>query len=170
MTIWSAGLFDGYYRRLLHHFKFNGRMDAGTYLGQKLAESISRTLPPVDALVPVPLHPARQRERGFNQSEHLARILGTALNVPLAEDVIRRVRNTPSQTDLGREQRQHNVRQAFKADASQQTGGRVLLVDDVLTTGSTLVACENALAEAGFVLMGAAVVALAEPPTASYHQ
>jgi competence protein ComFC len=168
MTVWALGLFDGYYRRLLHEFKFNGRFDAGAFLGQKLAQSLARTAPPTDALVPVPLHPARQRERGYNQSAYLARAIGAALDIPVDEHLIRRVRNTPSQTELGRDQRQCNVRQAFKAGAPQTPGQRVLLVDDVFTTGSTLESCRHLLIEAGFDVTGAAVVALADPPTASY--
>jgi len=168
MTVWATGLFDGYYRRLLHHFKFNGRMEAGTFLGNKLAECLSRTAPPIDALVPVPLHPARQRERGYNQSECLARAVGAVLDIPVVCQLLRRVRNTPSQTDLGREQRQHNVLRAFVADAAPPADQRILLVDDVCTTGSTLESCRQTLTEAGFDVVGAAVVALAEPPAASY--
>jgi ComF family protein len=168
MTVWAAGLFDGYYRRLLHHFKFNGRMDAGALLGHKLAGAVSRSAPPVDALVPVPLHPARQRERGYNQSAYLAHVLGVALDLPVVEHLIQRVRNTPSQTDLGREKRQLNVLQAFTVEASLPAVEHILLVDDVLTTGSTLESCRHTLTEAGFNVAGAAVVALAEPPAASY--
>ncbi len=102
-----------------------------------------------DALVPVPLHPRRLRERGYNQAELLAKRMGRLLGAPVAPRGLARVRYTPAQARTeNREARQANVAAAFRARDSFD-GQRVLLVDDVCTTGATLEACAAALREAG---------------------
>jgi len=104
----------------------------------------------VGAFVPVPLHPLRRRERGYNQAELLARHAARRFGVPVARDAVRRVKDTPTQTRLDRRQRAANVRGAFKAaPAAALKGLHVALVDDVLTTGATTSACARALLGAG---------------------
>ncbi len=102
-----------------------------------------------DDIVPVPLHPARMRERGFNQAELLARILSAAINVPL-RDALQRIRYTTTQTAFDRQERMENLRGAFRLRRNFTVrDSRVLLVDDVLTTGSTLSECARVLRHAG---------------------
>jgi len=103
-----------------------------------------------DWLVPVPLHPAKQREREFNQAERLARRLGVAAGLGVNSRLIRRVVATRTQTLLSREERLENVRKAFAARPGVRLNGeRLVLVDDVLTTGATTSACAGALRRAG---------------------
>lgn len=103
-----------------------------------------------DMIVPVPLHPAKQREREFNQAERLAGRLGAALRIPVNRRLLRRVRPTRTQTQLSRQERLANVQNAFGLrDGRRLEGGRIVLVDDVFTTGATTGACARALMEAG---------------------
>ena len=105
---------------------------------------------PADMVVPVPLHPVRFRERSFNQAELLARIVSMKIGRPLRNDLLARPRATRSQAELDKKQRYLNVRDAFEpAKDSWIPGARVLLVDDVFTTGATANACAKRLKEAG---------------------
>jgi ComF family protein len=104
----------------------------------------------VDLVVPVPLHPMRAAERGFNQSALLARPIAAALGAPLGARVLERVRDTPRQAALDRTDRLVNVRAAFRCREPRVVAGkRVLLVDDVRTTGATITECRAVLAAAG---------------------
>jgi ComF family protein len=161
--VWALGLFDDHYRAAIHAFKFHHRLDAGEFLGSRLAAMVagdprSRH---IQIVVPVPLHPTRLRERGFNQSEMLARLVGAALNVPVEPRMLRRTRNTPTQTALDYESRRKNVAGAFRVGDAPIDGQNVLLVDDVSTTGATISECADALHEAGAGDIFGAVVALA---------
>jgi ComF family protein len=103
-----------------------------------------------DALIPVPLYPVREREREFNQSARLARHLSAATGLPLNARLLRRVENTRTQTTLGRADRAGNVRDAFAVEpGAGLRGKRVVVIDDVLTTGATTSACARALRRAG---------------------
>ncbi len=103
-----------------------------------------------DLLVPVPLHPLKQREREFNQAERLARRLGQAVNLPVHTRLLQRVRPTRTQTQLSRVERAANVRRAFAVRPGMALHGeRVVVVDDVMTTGATTNACAEALLAAG---------------------
>jgi ComF family protein len=116
-----------------------------------------------DALVPVPLHPARRRERGYNQAAAIARAIGRSGGVPVREDLLRRVRRTGTQTRLGGRKRASNLDGAFRAaPARSEAGLRLLLVDDVCTTGSTLGHCRDALLAAGARRVDALVLARVE--------
>lgn len=119
-------------------------------LGQLLASYLSSNPLPIDTLVPVPLHPKRVRERGYNQSSLMVRELGRLTDLPVIGDSLVRLRNTAPQVRItGTEQRQLNVRGAFRCDDQGFQGRRVLVVDDVCTTGATLDSCALALKEAG---------------------
>ena len=103
-----------------------------------------------DLLVPVPLHPTKQAEREFNQAERLARRLGRAMSIPVATKLVRRVEPTRTQTRLTRAERAKNVRRAFAPiDGARCEGRRVVLIDDVLTTGATTSACAKVLKDRG---------------------
>ena len=103
-----------------------------------------------DFIVPVPLYPAKQREREFNQAERLAKHLSAATQVPVNKRLLRRVRPTCTQTVLSREEREENVRNAFAMRRGRRLNGeRIVLLDDVLTTGATTSACAKVLRSAG---------------------
>jgi len=104
-------------------------------------------LPLPDLLLPVPLHFTRRFQRGYNQAEFLARSVGKALGLPVRVDLLHRTRRTTAQSGLDRAERRKNVRGAF--DCHNLAGARVALVDDVLTTGTTLEACARAARKAG---------------------
>lgn len=104
---------------------------------------------PADVLIPVPLHRCRERERGYNQSELLARELGTLIGLPVATEVLRRTRDTPPQVSMsGHRERRRNIADAFQC-TGELSRQRVLLIDDVVTTGSTMAACAGPLKAAG---------------------
>lgn len=104
-----------------------------------------------DVIIPVPLHNSRVKERGYNQNELLAHKLGDALKIPVNTKITRRIRKTRTQMTLGVEERRQNVNGAFACQGKQLTYQRVLLIDDVCTTGSTLDSCAAALKSAGAV-------------------
>ena len=136
-------------RELLHAFKYRGRLDAGRLLAGWMAGLLPRhpELGRPLAVVCVPLHPGRLRERGFNQAEWLGRAVAAAARLPLQEG-LRRVKKTRAQWGLSRRERGANLEGAF-AWAGTRPARRVLLVDDVCTSGSTLEACARALQAAG---------------------
>lgn len=144
----SAFVYGGPIADAIRGLKYAGRTDAARVLGELLAEEARPFGGRVDAVVPVPLHPTRLRERGFNQAALLGAPVARALGVPLSTGRLRRVRRTPPQAGLERATRVDNVRGAFKARPDARRP-RVLVVDDVRTTGATLGACRAALYEAG---------------------
>jgi ComF family protein len=158
----AAAPYDGVLRDAVHAFKFAGRRALAAPLGDLLVELGTTGLPAgmPGLLVPVPLHPRRERERGFNQATLLARRLGRAWGCPVRGDLLARTVATPSQTALAAAARQANVRSAFRLRRPAPVAGRhVALVDDVLTTGATLSECARCLREAGAVMVGALTVA-----------
>jgi ComF family protein len=100
-------------------------------------------------IVPVPLADGRLKTRGYNQASLITNALGTALRIPQSESALKRVRETPSQVGMEQVERRQNVMGAFRASAEQVQGRQILLVDDLYTTGATLMACTEALIEAG---------------------
>lgn len=163
---WDAAVAALDYRfpldRLLPRFKFHADLAAGRLLAQWLGDALAgAVVPPL--LVPVPLHAARLRQRGYDQALELARPLGRALGRPVRADGLRRLRATASQTTLGAAARRVNVRGAFAA-APGPWPECVALVDDVMTTGATLGDCARALRQAGVVRIEAWVVARAPRP------
>ena len=134
--------------RLLPRLKFHRDLAAGRVLVQCMLERL-RTLPRPAAIVPVPLHPARLRRRGYDQALELARPLAHSLRLPLRHDVLRRTKATSAQSRLDADARQRNLRDAFHIDAAIPLPGHVVLVDDVMTTGATLHSAAHALRNAG---------------------
>ncbi len=137
-------------REVIHAFKFKGLTAAAESLAAMMAERCRAAHFPsqIDAVVPVPLHRRRLRERGYNQAEMLARGVARRLQAPLRLDILVRLRYTPAQARLPHIQRLTNPGGAFAATASL-SGATVLLVDDVMTTGATLSDCARALRAAG---------------------
>jgi ComF family protein len=158
----AAVRYEDLAREALHAFKFGGHRALAAPLGDLLIETVEGRLPAglPDLLVPVPLHPRRERERGFNQSQLLARRVGRAWGRPVRDDVLVRAVATPSQTTLDRAARRANVRRAFRLRRPEAVAGRhVLLVDDILTTGATVSECARCLEEAGPRTVGILTVA-----------
>lgn len=138
----------GKVQRLIHHFKYRGNTDLGFYLGALLGRDIrgSPHFKGLDCIVPVPLHPKKKKQRGFNQSEVIARGIASRLSVPCYEHLLIRKQETSTQTRKNRFNRWQNVSEVFETPCpSELTGKSVLLVDDVITTGSTLEACAQKL-------------------------
>jgi len=155
-------LAKGPVRECVHRFKYNGQY----HLRHQLAEWAAAGLederlrsPAFDALVPVPLHPTRQRERTFNQAEAIARELSRRAKVPMWR-ALRRTRYTTTQTRLDREERMENLHGAFRVrQPSLVLDRHLILVDDVFTTGSTVEECARALRAAGAASVRALTVA-----------
>jgi ComF family protein len=150
-------------RDAIHAFKFGGRRAMAAPLAALVADlGPSLPLGAVDVIVPVPLHPRRERERGFNQSWLLARRLAEAWGLTARGDVLTRRVATAPQTDLGAAARRLNVRDAFAVRRPELVAGRhLLLVDDVLTTGATVSECAVALRSGGAATVGVVTVARA---------
>jgi ComF family protein len=141
--------FEGVLAKALHLYKYRGRVSLATPLADLLSVWLDR-LPVVDLVLPVPLHASRLREREFNQSLLLADRLSQRLGVPLSFEHLIRTRATPPQTKMDRDERARNVRKAFAvAKPGEIEGRRLLLLDDVLTTGATVNECAKALRKAG---------------------
>lgn len=156
-----AARYAGPLREALQAFKFAGRRSLARPLARLLVECCPEGPETgVVAIVPVPLAPRRQAERGYNQAALLAEGVGAAWRVPLRSRWLRRTRATRPQSDLGAAERRANVAGAFVA-APQVAGRSVLLIDDVVTTGATLAACAAALRAAGARVVGALAVARA---------
>jgi ComF family protein len=128
----------------IHRFKYGGRSELGSAFGSVMVEQALRLAGKVDAVVPVPLHWRRRRSRGYDQSVLLCRPMAESLGVPALLRGLRRLKNTSSQVDLPHRERQRNVVDAF-APWRLHGARRVLLVDDVRTTGATLEAASCAL-------------------------
>ncbi|MBS0463839.1 MAG: ComF family protein [Proteobacteria bacterium] len=148
--------------RLVPRFKFHHDLAAGRELAAALCTFVAPALA-VDgerpqALIPVPLHTARLRERGYNQALELARPLARAFSIPLLRDALRRIRATAAQSDLGALARRRNPRGAF-AVAGKPLPAHVALIDDVMTTGATVHECARVLHRAGVARVDAWVVA-----------
>jgi ComF family protein len=146
--------------KLVQSFKYGHRLALGAYFGRQLAALAGKVV--ADVIVPLPLHPARLRERGFNQALELAYPLGRARQLPIATTTCRRTRNTPAQAALAWRERSRNIRGAFHCSADF-TGQRVLLLDDVMTTGASLDECARTLKLHGAAAVSVLVVARALP-------
>jgi ComF family protein len=146
---------------LVHGFKYRHQRRNIDFLCAFLRyrPDLQEAIRGADALVPVPLHPVRRRERGYNQAEAIAAALGTACGRPVLAGVLRRLRKTGTQTRLSREERLRNLGGAFVcAEPGEVQGRRILLVDDVFTTGATATGCADALMRSGCTSV--AVIAL----------
>jgi ComF family protein len=154
----SAATDEGWLRAAIRSFKYAGESARAEHLGALLVPLLA-DLSPFDALVPVPLHSKRERQRGFNQARLLARHAGAGLAIPVADALVR-TRWTGQQVGLSADARRANVRGAFAVRPGQVVEGtRFVLIDDVLTTGSTLANCAESLLAAGASWVGAATLA-----------
>ena len=167
----AAVCYDDVARKLVQAYKYSDRLDLAPLMGRWMARAGAELLAGADALIPVPLHWRRLWARRFNQSATLAGEIGQAAGVPVMHAALKRVRATPQQVGLSHSERAENVQGAFQVPAEQKSlvkGRRLVLVDDVLTSGATVDTCARALLRAGAahvdVLVFARVVAPARTP------
>jgi ComF family protein len=161
-SLLAVGSFGGALAIALRRLKYQDRPDLGAPLGHLARRTARLAGLTADLVVPVPLHPRRLVERGYNQAALLAAEVAIELGAPLAARALVRVRHTPQQARFDRASRLDNVSEAFRARRpSALRGRRVVLVDDVATTGSTLAACAEALLAAGATSVTALVIARA---------
>jgi ComF family protein len=153
-------------RQAIHEFKYNDMRCLAVPLARLLAQGWAELAPShltFDVIIPVPLHAHRERERGYNQAALLAGELGRCLHLPVVERVLVRCRATAPQIDLPPAQRRANVQGAFQCASGTLAARRVLLIDDVYTTGSTLESASAALYQAGVSLVWAYTLTRARP-------
>jgi ComF family protein len=138
--------------QVVHRYKYNRALYFESFLADLLIRQAAPSLQNAqwDLIVPVPLHPAKEREREFNQAERLAQCLSRATNIPVNDRLVRRVKPTQTQTQLNRAERAANVHDAFApTDSAKLNGEKIILLDDVMTTGATTSACARVLRKAG---------------------
>ena len=158
--------YDTKIRTAIHALKYHGMRTLCPYFGTLLGRKAMTAHGSVDkaTVLPVPLHPARLRERGYNQSALIAQGFAQTTGASCEDNILRRTVKTTTQTALGEDERRMNVQNAFTCnDNTSINGGHYVLIDDVLTTGSTLVACAELLKNRGADEVTAAVIATPHP-------
>ena len=155
---------DSLLQHLLHGLKYQGKKENGTYLGSRLATSLSTSdwLSDISVIIPVPLHPAKEAIRGYNQSTVIGDALGTASGIAVSDQILSRTRQTESQTKKTRAERAANMEGAFVVNTPHlHRGKHVLLLDDVLTTGATIEACAAAFSSVPDVKISVVTIGIA---------
>jgi ComF family protein len=144
----AASLFyfykGGRVQQLMHQLKYKGQKDIGLYIGNLYGKELSKTalFNTAECIIPVPMHPKKQKKRGYNQSELIARGLSESMEIPVDTKTLVKTMKTETQTRRSRFSRWENVKEVFELKDHQHLAGKhVLLVDDVITTGSTLESC-----------------------------
>lgn len=150
-------------QKMVHNLKYAGHREAGVLAGCLLAQQLmcSTRFNGLDGIIPVPLHRLKMLKRGYNQSECIAQGLSMTMNLPLHTDWLQRVSDGATQTKRSRKSRHEAVENAFVVDRRLVRPGHYLLVDDVITTGATLISCVNALSTVEGVRVSAASMAFA---------
>ena len=154
-------------RHLIHAIKYHRRPEVALHLAGIFADEMLGTdfFDAIDGIIPLPLHPIKQMRRGYNQSEYIARGLSCATGIPLLRKVVRRIRNNRPQARIHHYGRHENVSQIFRLVRPEAIAGKhILLVDDVLTTGATILSCAEELAKAPGVRISLFTLALAHSP------
>lgn len=153
------------FRRILHMLKYGGYKELGEVMGRYMSAELSsgEFFDGVDMIIPVPLHRKKQKLRGYNQSEWIARGIASVTGIPLCAECMIREKNTETQTRKSTFERWENVEGIFRlCDTVHFEGKHVLLVDDVLTTGATTVACASAFAGVSGIRISVLTLAVAE--------
>lgn len=152
------------YTQAIVALKYHHRPEVGVFFGERMAEELLETdfFEGIDFLVPVPLAKDRQRQRGYNQSEAIARGIEKATGIPVCTDAVARPISNPSQTHLGAAERKENVKGIFALNPKHRLDHcHVLLIDDILTTGATLISCAQTLAQAEDIRISVLTLGLA---------
>jgi ComF family protein len=137
-------------QHLIHQIKYHDKREAAIELGRVLGEKLvqSTVFQGIDCIIPVPMHPTKQRWRGYNQAEMFANGLADAMKIDVELNALRKVKMTVSQTKMSRSERLENTKEVFEiGNSTSLRGKRVLIVDDVMTSGATLESCANAIAQ-----------------------
>ena len=158
---------EGTLQLLIHELKYNEMTGVGVELGKKLGGNLRAFLGDIElaGIIPVALHPAKKRERGYNQAEFVAEGIQKVTGLPVLPSLMKRKKNTRTQTKLNLEERQENVSEAFEVNRRHLPrikGSSFILVDDVITTGATIQECAHVLKKNGAANVYAASVALAD--------
>lgn len=137
--------------RSMYRFKYAGRQEYARFYAEEIARHLGKKIRSwqADALVPVPIHYTRKRQRGYNQAERLAAEIGRRMHIPVERHLLRRVKKTLPQKQLGDAQRQNNLKRAFKIGRNDVKLKAIIIIDDIYTTGSTIDACTAELKKAG---------------------
>ena len=154
----------GKVQHLIHQLKYKGNKEAGAFLGQQIGETIKNTIlfQGIEYLIPVPLHPRREKQRGYNQSLMIARGINEVTGIPIGDKYLIRAIYTDTQTKKSADERHKNVRDIFEVRFAEELEGKhVLLIDDVLTTGATLESCAHQLEGISGITISVATVACA---------
>lgn len=152
------------FQKLIYLFKYQRAIILAKYFAERIAPIIK--INNFDYITGIPLNPIKEKERGYNQSALIAKELGEYLNIPVNNALIKRIKNTPSQTKLNRDQRIENVKNAFESNLNL-IDKKIILVDDIITTGSTINECAHVLKKQGAKKVIA--VALATPMDILQH-
>jgi ComF family protein len=142
------------YAILLHNLKYKRQQNMGIFLGETFAAELLKSgfLDGIDAIVPVPLHNKRERNRGYNQSQIIAQGIANISKIEVLDSAVIRTVNTQTQTKKSKEERKQNVANIFEvANLDQLQGKHILILDDVITTGATCISCAETILEQGFV-------------------
>lgn len=154
---------DNSLQHIIHALKYNRQFKLGFFLGEILGEGIKSKSWGIDAIIPVPIHHLKKAERGYNQCDYIAKGLSKSLNIPYSTKLVKRTRYTDSQTKLNLTERSLNVAGAFKIrNLNKLKGKNILIVDDVCTTGATLLECGIAIYKAGAKSVYVCSIAIAE--------
>jgi ComF family protein len=149
-------------QHILYNIKYKGKKEAASLLGEYYGIDLSKTEMPIDIIIPVPLHKTREHRRGFNQSEWFAKGLSKSLKIDCCTTVLKRVKAKESQTKKNRIQRWENIKDVYQIrDKIMIEGKRILLVDDVITTGATCEVCAQLLLDNGALKVEIAAIACA---------
>jgi ComF family protein len=148
----ALGAYDGSLQEAIHRWKYQGKIALTSFFGEWMTERLYRYWDPnlLDLLIPVPLHPRRLRERGFNQALLLVKELSRRTGIPYGKRFLQKVRPTVPQVNLNGLEREKEVRGSFYSIGEEEVEGKsILLVDDVYTTGATVNECSKVLLAAG---------------------
>lgn len=153
------------FRQILHQLKYGGQKEVGAIMGRYIASELlaSGFFQGIDCIIPIPLHKQKQRMRGYNQSEWIARGISVVTGIPINTEAVIRQKNTETQTRKSVFGRWENVEGIFELRSADALAGKhILIVDDVLTTGATTVACASCLMEIEGIRMSVLTLAMAE--------
>jgi ComF family protein len=150
-------------QKLLHQIKYKNLPEVGELASKWFGQNISRLGVDLDLVLPVPLHPAKKRKRGYNQADYIAKGIATGLQINWSDEVLVRTVNTSTQTKKGRIERFNNTENIYAvSDPNMIIGKKILIVDDVITTGATIGQCAQLLLDAGCKEVNVAALAAAE--------